>query len=240
MMKRVFFLAGLLSATLVSCSTTAPAVPTVSATVVYLSDHEQGGEPYRTRMIVTPGFLRMDDGEDGRDFILFDRADATIYSVSSGDRQVLVMRRQKVDIEPPVRLIRNVLVDTAPFPAVGGHKVAHYELMTNRQRCYDLYAADGLLPDVVLALRQYRYALAGQQAATLAVTPSEFQTPCDMDNNVFLPARHLDYGFPVRLVDMTGRMTQLLDYKTGFRASGDLFKLPADYQRRTLNELRNE
>ena len=240
MMKHVFLLAGLLSATLVSCSTTAPVVPTVSATVVYFSDHEQGSEAYRTRMIVSADYLRMDDGQDGRNFLLFDRADATIYSVSSGDRQVLVMPRRTVDIKPPIRLIRHVVVDTAPFPAVGGHAVAHYELMTNRQRCYDLYAADGLLPDVVVALRQYHAALAGQQAATLAVTPPEFQSPCDMDNNVFSPVRQLDYGFPVRLVDMTGRTTQLLDYKTGFHASADLFQLPPDYKRSTLDQLRSK
>lgn len=234
MTGRVYLLAGLLSALLSACSMTAP------ATVVYFSDHEQGGEPYRTRMIVTAGFLRMDDGQGSNDFLLFDRADGTIYSVSSEDRQILVMRYRPVDIRPPKKFTQEVVPDAASFPAVDGRKVIHYKLLTNRKPCYDLYAADGLLPGVVQALRQYRVALAGQQAVILAVTPPEFQSPCDLANNVFLPARHLEYGFPVRLVDMTGRTTQLLDYKTGFRATADLFKLPADYPRRTLNELRSE
>jgi len=240
MNRCIILYAGLLLAGLASCATPPPAVPTTPATAVYFSNQEPGGEPYRTRMIVTPAFLRMDDGEGSRDYLLFDRTDATIYSVSSGDRLILVMRRRRVDMNPPETLVRHVVVDTASYPAVDGRKVAHYELVTNRQRCYDLYAADGLLPDVVVALRQYHAALAGQQAATLAVTPAEFRTPCDMDNNVFLPVRQLDYGFPVRLVDMTGRMTQLMDYQTDFRASDDLFQLPADYPRRTLNELRGK
>jgi hypothetical protein len=235
MKRRVFLLFGLLSALGVSCATAPPAT-----TVVYFSDHEPGGEPYRTRMIVSADFLRMDDGDGSRDFLLFDRADGTIYSVSSEDRQILVMPRRPVDVRPPEKFTQEVVTDAASFPAVDGRKVTHYELLTNRRRCYDLYAADGLLPDVVLALRQYRESLAGQQAATLAVTPPEFQSPCDVANNVFLPARHLEHGFPVRLVDMTGRTTQLLDYQTGFHAAAGLFRLPAEYQRRTLNELRGE
>jgi hypothetical protein len=70
-------------------------------------------------------------------------------------------------------------------------------------RCYDLYAADGLLPGAVVALREYRLILAGQQALTAAVTPPEMQSSCDLANNVFLPVRHLEHGFPVRLTDMT-------------------------------------
>ncbi len=234
MTRRIFLLGGLLSMLMVACSMTAP------ATVVYFSDHEQGGEPYRTRMIVTAGFLRMDDGSGSRDFLLFDRADGTIYSVSSEDRQILVMHYRPVEIRPPEKFTQQAVSDTASFPAVDGRKVTHYELRTNGERCYDLYAADGLLPDVVLALRQYREALAGQQAVTVAATPPEFQSPCDLANNVFFPVRHLEHGFPVRLVDMTGRTTQLLDYKTGFRATADLFQLPADYQRRKLDDLRGK
>ncbi|MHB8535548.1 MAG: hypothetical protein ACYDBW_08895 [Sulfuricaulis sp.] len=234
MKRRIFLAVSLLAALLAGCSTMAP------ATLVVISDHEQGSEPYRTRMIVSADFLRMDDGDGSRDFLLFDRADGTIYSVSSDDRQILVMPRRPVKIPPPKKFTQQVATDTATFPAVDGRKVIHYELLTNHQRCYDLYAAAGLLPDVVRALRQYREALAGQQAVTLAATPPEFQSVCDVANNVFLPARHLDYGFPVRLVDMTGRTTQLLDYKKGFRATPDLFRLPADYKRRTLNELRGK
>ena len=84
----------LLLATLVSCSE-----PSTPAAVLYFVEHEPGAEPYRTRMIVTAGFLRMDGGADSEDFLLFDRADGTIYSVSSGDQQILAIRPRPVEIK---------------------------------------------------------------------------------------------------------------------------------------------
>lgn len=220
---------------LVSCS--APSTP---AAVFYFVEHEPGAEPYRTRMIVTAGFLRMDGGADSEDFLLFDRADGSIYSVSSGDKQILVIRPRPVEIKPPAKFAHRVVTDDAGFPAVDGHKVIHYELFTNEKRCYDLYAAEGLLPAAVIALREYRLILAGQQALTLSVTPPEMQSACDLANNVLLPVRHLVHGFPVRLADMTGKTIELVDYKTDFRATAAMLRLPADYKRLTLEDLRGK
>jgi hypothetical protein len=235
-MARRLFLCGYFFLTaLVSCSE-----PSTPAAVLYFVEHEPGVEPFRTRMIVTAGFLRMDEGQDSQDFLLFDRADGSIYSVSSADKQVLVIRPRPVELKPPTQFIHRVVTDAATFPAIEGRKVTHYELLTNDKRCYDLYAAEDLLPGAVVALREYRLILAGQQALTAAVTPPKMQSPCDLANNVFLPTRHLEYGFPVRLADMTGRTMELVDFKTDFRATADMLKLPEEYKRLTLEELRGK
>ncbi len=220
---------------LVSC--TEPSTP---AAVLYFVEHEPGGESYRTRMIVTAGFLRMDEGQNSRDFLLFDRADGGLYSVSSADKQVLVIRPRPVELKLPTRFIHRVVTDAATFPAVEGRKVTHYELLTNDKRCYDLYAAEGLLSGAVVALREFRLILAGQQALAAATMPPEMQSACDLANNVFLPTRHLEYGFPVRLVDMTGKTIELVDYNTEFRATAAMLSLPADYKRLTIEELRGK
>jgi len=236
MAKRFLLLVWALFTSLVACS--ASSTP---ATLLYFVDKEQGGEPYRTRMIITAGYVRMDGGAtDAEDFLLFDRANGTIYSVSSGDKRILVIRPRVVELKPPVPFSHRVVPDNATYPSVGGYKVVHYELLTNNHRCYDLYAAEGLLPDVVLALRQFRETLAGQQAATAAVAPQQMQSACDLANNVFLPARQLAYGFPVRLVDMAGKSSELVDYKTDFRATADLLKLPEGFRRRSIEELRGK
>ena len=236
MAKRFLLLAWVLFAPLVACS-----VSSTPATLLYFVDKEQGGEPYRTRMIITAGFVRMDGGAtDAENFLLFDRANGTIYSVSSGDKQILVIRPRVVELKPPVPFTHRIVTDSAAYPSVGGHKVVHYELLTNNQRCYDLYAAQDLLPDAVLALRQFRETLAGQQAATAATVPQQMQSACDLANNVFLPARQLAYGFPVRVVDMAGKSSELVDYKTDFRATADLLKLPEGYHRRSIEELRGK
>jgi hypothetical protein len=232
---RLFLCGFILLTALVSCSK-----PTTPAAVLYFVEQEPGVEPYRTRMIVTAGFLRMDDGQGSQDFLLFDRADGSIYSVSGAEKQILVIRPRPVELKPPAKFTHRVVTDTAAFPAIEGRKVTHYELLTNDQRCYDLYAAEGLLPGALVALREYRLILAGQQALTAAMTPPEMQSPCDLANNVFLPTRHLEHGFPVRLTDMTGRTMELVDYKTDFRATADMLRLPAEFKRLTLEELRGK
>lgn len=219
---------------MLACSTL-----TTPATVLYFVEHEPGADPNRTRMIVTAGFLRMDGGADDVNFLLFDRADGTIYSVTGGERQILVIPPRPMDAIPPASLRNEVVADSAIFPAVGSYKVRHFELRTNGKRCYELYAASGLMPEVVAALRQYHTVLAGQQAKTLPFTPAEMQTPCGMANNIFSPARHLEHGFPVRLVDMTGRTIELVDYNTEFRATAAMLRLPSDYQRLSIDALRS-
>jgi hypothetical protein len=233
-MRRVVYLfACLLLPMLVSCSE-----PTTPAAVLYFVEHEPGAEPYRTRMVITAGFLRIDGGLDDPDFLLFDRADGTIYSVSGAERQILVIRPRPVDARPPDDFRHQVVRDNTAFPAVGAHKVSHYELLTNGQRCYNLYAAAELMPAAVLALRQYREVLAGQQAKTLSLAPPGTLPACDMANNIFLPARHLEHGFPVRLTDMTGKTVELVDYNAEFSATAAMLRLPADYKRLTIEELR--
>jgi hypothetical protein len=149
MIRRLILYGCFFLTALVSC--TEPSTP---AAVLYFVEHEPEGEPYRTRMIVTAGFLRMDAGQDSQDFLLFDRADGSIYNVSSADQQILVIRPRPVELKPPAKFTHRVATDTAVFPAVEGRKVTHYELLTNEMRCYDLYAADGLLPGALVALRE--------------------------------------------------------------------------------------
>jgi hypothetical protein len=61
--RRVFLCGCFFLTALVSCSN-----PTTPAAVLYFVEQEPGVEPYRTRMIVTAGFLRMDEGQDSQDF----------------------------------------------------------------------------------------------------------------------------------------------------------------------------
>ena len=68
MIRRLFLCGCCFLTALVSCSN-----PTTPAAVLYFVEQEPGVEPYRTRMIVTAGFLRMDEGQDSQDFLLFDR-----------------------------------------------------------------------------------------------------------------------------------------------------------------------
>lgn len=231
---RVVMLAALLLATGVGTQATAAD----TATVVELVEQESGVEPYRTRMITTASHLRIDDGVDTASFLLFDRAERTIYSVTAIDSRVLVIHPRASTVAAPYVLEHRAERDRAVLPQIDGREVVHYSLFTNGKRCYELYAADGLLPDVVQAVREYRAVLASRQAESLAVMPKELRTPCELANNIFSPTRHLEHGFPVRLQDMNGKLSELVDYRTRERIDPALFRLPEGYQRTTLEELR--
>ncbi len=208
---------------------TASAVPT--ATILKFSEQDEGAAPYEARMVVTPKYLRMDNGSDAGGFVLLDRATNAVYSVSRMDRTILVIRPTKIPLPRPTEFRQQVLKDKGDFPAVVGKKVVHYTFFTNGRRCFDVYAAAGLLPDAVAALREYQLALAGQQAATEAKMPPSMRSVCDLANYVFRPARYLDYGFPVRQRDDAGTTRQLLDYKTAVPVASSLFVLPSGYRR---------
>jgi hypothetical protein len=116
---------------------------------------------------------------------------------------------------------------------VDGKAVTHYRLVTNGQRCFEVYAADGLLPEAVAALREYHATLAGEQAVMQAQVPAGLQSDCDLADQVFLPARHLEHGFPVRQVNRAGVTRQLVDYKRDVPLQPGIFDIPKDYKQIT-------
>jgi len=211
------------------------------STATFLSFTESGpdGDAYPVRMLVSDKFLRIEDGDGQDGYVLFDRAARVVYSVNRSDKTTLVVRAQPVKLTPPAKFEQTVERDAEKLPAVDGRPVVHYRLLTNRERCFDVYAAEGLLPEVVVALREYQQALAGEQALIQARTPAGMQSACDMADLIFLPGRYLDHGFPVRQVNHTGVMRQLVDFKRGVPVKVGMFDLPGDYKQITPADVKD-
>jgi hypothetical protein len=233
-MKRI--LTGILVALLLVACDQKP--QTLPATVLYFVEQEPGEEAYRTRMLITAEYLRVDDGRPDSDYTLYTRRDRTIYSVTASDKIVLTIKPELGKPEPPIRLEHRTVREKDEAPSVGGKAVVRWRLMTNGTTCYDIHAADGLLPQAVTALREFIETLSWDQARSLAYTPKEMQTPCHLANNIFAATRYLDHGLPVRRADMTGRVSELVDYKEGFEAESALFTLPESFRRMDIKELR--
>lgn len=209
------------------------------ATILWFDEQEPGVVPYRTRMIVVRDFVRMDDGKDTDDFVLFDRRSGTIHSVSHEDRTVLEVPARPVDREPPYPLeLTEFRQPQEDAPKIDGHTPEHLVFKVNGKTCYEVVAVPGLLEDAVIALRQYHRSLAGEQSLTLDWTPPEMQTPCMLANVIFHPARHLAYGFPVQEWDYRGYARALADYREGVTVDAALFRLPEDYRRYGLEDIR--
>ncbi len=223
------------SLTLLSACTP-PSPPT--ATFLAFTESATEGQEYPVRMLVSQHYLRIEDG-DGRDgFILFDRTGKTVYSINHGERSMLVLRSRPVSLTPPKHYENRSVADNEKVPPVDGKTVIHYRLTTNNQRCFDVYAADGLLPDAVAALREYHEVLAGEQGVMQARIPKGFASDCDMVDQVFQPARYLAHGFPVRQINRAGVIRQLVNYKTGAPIEPGLFTIPKTYKAITPGEIR--
>lgn len=209
------------------------------ATLLEFSEHDNGDAPDVTRMLVTDKYLRIDSGQGEDGFIVLDRAARTIYSVAYADKSVLVIASRKIDLAPPEPFEHTVDRDHEVYPEVAGRPVRRYLFYTNQQRCLEVFAADGLLPEALTALREYQEVLAGEQAFTAARRPKEFQTDCALADDVFVPARQLTFGFPVKRIGPAGRTRDLTDYRTGVGVEPSLFELPAGYRRYSLHDLGN-
>ncbi|MCK7580208.1 MAG: hypothetical protein MZV65_34170 [Chromatiales bacterium] len=157
---------------------------------------------------------------------------------SRSDRTVLAVRSAPVALTPPRRFQNTVARAPDTLPAVDGKIVTHYRLLTNGERCADIYAADGLLPEAVAALREYHQALAAVQGEGQARMPAALQSACDLADFVFLPTRHLEFGFPVRQVNRAGVTRQLVDYRTGVPVEATRFEVPKDYRQITPSQIR--
>lgn len=207
--------------------------------LVMFSEKEAASDFFPTRVIVTKEFLRIDDGKNMNDYLLYDRAKKTIYSVVAENKAIMVIKPQPINAKSPKKFKHEVKTfELKDSPDIDGKKVTRYTLHTNGERCYVVFSAKGLMEEVRLALIEYRGVLAGEQAAMSAFVPPEFQSGCDLANNVFLPARHLEYGFPVRMEDMTGKVRNLSNYEKNYKADPSLFTLPTDYARYTPAEMR--
>ena len=215
-----------------------PAMASLKATIVDLKVTDVGSQQYRSRLIVTPGFIRFDDGKNEGDFLLYDRKKKTIYNTSTQDQTILVIRNQKVALPEKKDWTHNVDSDNQKVPSVGGKTVKHWVLLTNNLVCYDLYAARDLLPDVTRALAEYRRVLATQQAEIYVNTRDRRRDVCDLANNIYLPDRFLKYGFPIRYRDKDGRGEELIDYKESVTVRPGLFKLPAGYKEYSISDMR--
>jgi hypothetical protein len=230
-MKRALFL--FLAAVTLSACTDKP------SSTIFLSFTESSPEgEYPVRMLVNDKFLRIEDGDTPDGFILFDRAARTIYSVSHTGKSTLVLRARPVTLAMPKPFENKTEREQETLPAVDGKTVTHFRLVTNRERCFDVYAAEGLLPEVVVALREYHETLAGEQAAMQTNMPAGMQSACDLADQVFFPARYLEQGFPVRQVNFAGVTRQLVSYKRDVPVEQGIFDLPKEYKQITPAELR--
>jgi len=208
-----------------------------SAALLVYKVWESGVEPYISRILVTPQFVRMDEGGVDDDFTLLDRAKGVIYNVSHEDKSVLVMYAPEhlPAQKKPLKLEEKVRNDPQA-PLLQGRQPQHIDLLSDGQICSSLVTVEGLMPEAVAGLRDFKLVLSRIQGATLASRPLEMQTSCDLAGNVYAADRAFKFGLPIEERD-AGRRQLLVDYDPRHPVDVGRFSLPDKYQRITLPTL---
>ncbi len=190
-------------------------------------DQEPDQSAYTSRVLVLGERLRMDYGHDDEDFILYDRRAGMVWLVAHGERRLTGI---------PARSMREV-VKTAAWPQ--GWKLSQerqasdanvlFQVRLNKQLCMEFKSAPILKSETRL-LRDFRRALAGNQADSWNGTPEALRQPCTLVVDVRLAGLEYQQGLPlaIRYWDGRGRIYQSHTTRT---AQPDLFELPATYQR---------
>lgn len=221
------------------------AIPTdVSATIVQFSEFEQGVGKSSVTMTITDNYLRIDDksqsantDDEDMGFILYNRREKVIYSVSSEEQQIIKISLVPVSIPSPMalKLHSEEIKMTGKPPMVDGKIPRNYHLLVNDKLCFNMVSVAGLMPDVVKVMGAFNQVLAGQQAETLRYIPADLQEGCDLARHTFHPQNHLKNGFPMimQTIDESGKLENvkrsrsLLNFKQK-KVSATLFNLP-DY-----------
>ena len=200
---------------------------------------EEGAEPYQTRIIVTPDFMRFDEGEQSKTFLLIDRETDIAYSVDHDQKTIMRVDKQTVELEAPIELIYTVteLDDFTDAPEINGSRPQHRQLLTNDQVCLDVVSVAGLMPEAVTALKEYHQILAADSAVTFNIMPADMHDPCAISMSTFAATRHLEYGLPVQEWK-PGYARSLENYDEDFQADLTLFVLPEDYFSYSVQEFR--
>ena len=147
-------------------SRTGAATPALTAVSLLLFDEEESGTgSYPVRYLVNDAFLRIDDGHAASDYILLDRASATIHSISHEHGNVLIIHRQPQPAVPASLRLTHEQVPNTEAPAISGKQPQHYRYLSNGELCYEAMVVPGLMQAAVDGLAEYERLLAGQQAA---------------------------------------------------------------------------
>lgn len=181
-------------------------------------DADPGDPPYLTRILVTPDFMRMDDGNDGGDFVLLDRRQQTVTNVMHGNKLAMVFKPGAL---PPRPAGWKPVLDVKP--AASGTR--RFTLTVKDVVCSEGVAALRAAPDAARAMSELKAVLASMQYRVWKESPSAIQHDCDLANLVWESGATLKLGLPLEEREFTGRSRQFESEST-VPLRPELFRVP--------------
>ncbi|MCL5060159.1 MAG: hypothetical protein M1449_06450 [Candidatus Thermoplasmatota archaeon] len=181
-------------------------------------EQDPGDPPYLTRILVTPDFLRMDDGNDDGDFVLLDRRGQKVINVMHGNRLAMVFTPGTL---PPRPAGWKPILDVRP----AARDSRRFSLSVKGVVCSEGIAARRAAPDAARAMAELKGVLAAMQYRVWKDSPSAIQHDCDLANLVWEPGATLKLGLPLEEREFTGR-TRQFESESKQPLRPELFRVP--------------
>jgi len=181
-------------------------------------DQDPGDPPYLTRILVTPDFMRMDDGQDDGDFFLLDRRQKKVINVMHGNQMAMVFSAGKL---PPKPTGWKPRLDVKP--AASGTQ--RFSLTVKGVVCSEGVAARAAAPDAARAMAELKSVLAAMQYRVWKDSPSELRHDCDLANQVWESGATLKLGLPLEEREFSGR-TRQFESESKQPLQPELFRVP--------------
>lgn len=181
-------------------------------------DQDPGDPPYLTRILLTPGFMRLDDGNDDGDFILLDRGQQRVINVMRGNQQAMVFSAGKL---PPRPAGWKPVLDVK----TGAPGTQRFRLMVKDEVCSEGVAAARAAPEATRAMAELKSILAPMQYRVWKDSPAELQHDCDLANQVWESGATLKLGLPLEEREFTGR-TRQFESESKQPLRPELFRVP--------------
>ena len=200
--------------------------------VLSYEEREAGTDSYIVRVLVSPGFVRFDDGYTASDFALLDRQSKTVFSVSHEDRSILVIEYPPGGVAtPPDLTLTETRTPDDAAPAIAGKQPVHISYLANGDLCFQAVTVPAVMGDAVAGMVEYAEVLATRQRNNMESVPESMQTPCFLSRYVTAAARQDRDGLPVQEWDDSGYFRTLTDFSENETVPAALFELPGAYER---------
>lgn len=207
--------------------------------VVYDVERRSAGV-MRERLLAHGQHLRLDDGADAGDHVLYDARAGVVRVVTHATRSVLVIRRVRADpVEPPMALHRRVREQPVDplAPRIAGVRPIPVAFEVNGRVCAELAILPDLLVDLRTLWRGYLALMAGHHRQILSMVPADLHEPCDLALNLFDGAWWLNRGLPVAATGTALPSRRLVSFVADAVVVPALFEAPSDYVNRELGSL---
>lgn len=187
-------------------------------TVLRYVDQDPGDPAYATRILVTPHFLRMDEGDDDGDFVLLDRRQKKLFNVMRDSRLAMVFSPGSVPPRPADWHARMVA-----SPVAKG--LRRYRLLIDDVACSEGTVVPKTASDATRAMAELNVVLAATQYRVWKDSPRVLQHDCDLANQVWNLDAVLKLGLPNEVREFTGK-TRRLESRSKAPLKPELFRVP--------------